>query len=309
MNGHQEYVLALAGINGIAAWGFAITLRSGQLSIGHAALGGIGAYAAGILTGAGHPLIIGLVVGVGLSAAVGLALSLATLRLNDLLFSIATLIFAYACQLGVYQIDAIGGSQGLLGIPVSVTLNTVTCVLIVGLAFEVLVLRRSRWSLRALLLAHDPVLADMGAASARRARVEAFVLGAAVVGLASVLRAHIDGVYLPGNMGFHAALFFTVYAVVGGASSSSGPFLGGIGLTLVTELLKTGDLTASVLFGGVLLAVCLARPNGLLNRRGLRVTRGMSSLPIRLTGETSAAGTDVARSGSIETRSEEGPAR
>jgi branched-chain amino acid transport system permease protein len=271
MSSYDSYLIAISGTNAIAAWGLSIALRSGQLSLAHAAFAGIGAYMSGYLTLQGWSPAPALAVGVGTAALVGLVVSVLTIRMNHLLFAISTLVFAQICTLVVQQIHAIGGPQGLIGLRTWVTWQIVVVAVLVSVGIELLLIRRSGWGLRMQLLAHDPVLTDLTGKQARLTRIQAFTLSAAIVAVAGVLRAHLDAVVLPDNMGFATATSFLVFAVVGGSSSSLGPFVGAILLTQATDRLKHGQLSASIILGLVLLAVCLLRPNGGLARRPLRI--------------------------------------
>jgi ABC-type branched-subunit amino acid transport system permease subunit len=50
MSTYWQSILIVAGINAILAWSLGLVVRSGQLSVGHAALAGVGGYTAGYLT-------------------------------------------------------------------------------------------------------------------------------------------------------------------------------------------------------------------------------------------------------------------
>src|SRR4051812_44912332 len=94
MSLYWQTILSLAAINGVAAWSLSIAIRSGQLSVGHAAFAGIGAYVGGVMTrDLGLPLGVSLVAAFVIGAAVGLVFRALFLRLDHLLFAIATLIF------------------------------------------------------------------------------------------------------------------------------------------------------------------------------------------------------------------------
>jgi branched-chain amino acid transport system permease protein len=277
MSSYDSYLLAISGTNAIAAWGLSIAIRSGQLSLGHAAFAGVGAYTSGYLMTHGHSPGLSLIAALAVASAFGLVFSVLTLRMNHLLFAISTLVFAQICIFGVQQIDSLGGSRGIVGLETYVNWRIVAVAVAIALAVELVLIRRSGWGLRIQLLAHDPVLTDLTGKAAAITRMQAFTLSAGAVAVAGVLRAHLDGVVIPENLGFATASAFLVYAVVGGAASSYGPFVGAILLTQVTDRFKHGQFSASIILGLVLLVVCLVRPNGLLTRRPLRIVRPESS--------------------------------
>src|SRR4051812_31034163 len=93
MSAYWESILVVAGINAVLAWSLGLVVRSGQLSVGHAALAGVGGYAAGYATLHGWSPGLAFVVAPVITSVVGCLLALVTLRLNHLFLALATLIF------------------------------------------------------------------------------------------------------------------------------------------------------------------------------------------------------------------------
>src|SRR4051794_20795238 len=97
MSDYAESILAVAGIYAIAAVGLQITIQSGQFSIMHGALMGLGGYSAGYAAVAlGLPLAVTMVLAAAVAAAIGAVVSVACLRLSWFLVSIATLAIGQA---------------------------------------------------------------------------------------------------------------------------------------------------------------------------------------------------------------------
>jgi branched-chain amino acid transport system permease protein len=97
----------------------------------------------------------------------------------------------------------------------------------------------------------------------------AFILGAALAGLAGGLKAHLFRAITPGDYGFAQATDILTFAIVGGSLVFVGPVLGAALLTLLPELLRYVGLEAGwprlLLNGVILLLVILFLPNGLVS--------------------------------------------
>ncbi len=87
---------------------------TGQVSIGHAAFMGVGAYAQAYLTNHGVPFFVALAVGTVLSAAVGVIVSVPALRVKGIYLGIATLAFGFIVEeVFARWEDVTGGNAGL----------------------------------------------------------------------------------------------------------------------------------------------------------------------------------------------------
>ena len=110
----------LVGIYTIIALGLSLLLGyAGQISIGHAAFYGIGAYTSGIMTAAYHVHpILALVCGVIFTAIIAYVVGIPTLKLKGHFLALATLgfnIIVYILLTGMDELT--GGASGLIGIP------------------------------------------------------------------------------------------------------------------------------------------------------------------------------------------------
>ncbi|MGI9336362.1 MAG: branched-chain amino acid ABC transporter permease, partial [Gammaproteobacteria bacterium] len=94
-----------------------ITGLCGQISLGHAAFLGIGAYTSALLTMAGWPLSVSLVPAATMAGAVGFVVGLASLRVRHDFLAITTMGVAFLFIGIVRKQDALGGEIGLSGIP------------------------------------------------------------------------------------------------------------------------------------------------------------------------------------------------
>jgi len=274
LSSYMDHVLTMAGINAIGAWAVGIAIRSGQLSVGHAALAGIAGYSAGLITRDGGSFWLAVIVAVVVAAVTGAVLSALTQRLDHLFFALATLIFGEIAAIVATDTERLGGAAGLASIPFETTLTMVVVTLVIIVLVEVFVIRGSRAEVQMQLLAHNPSLVDLSGSSARRQKVVYFTLSAAAVGLAGAFHAHEFGVVQPRDLEFAPSLDLVVYAVVGGAHSGYGPIVGAIALTVGTEFIDIPGITRPVLFGAILLGVLLVRDRGIFARVPLRLGEG-----------------------------------
>jgi branched-chain amino acid transport system permease protein len=295
------FFVTLAGIYAVLALGLNVQYGyTGIFNIGIGAFFAVGAYASAIATtpespthlgGFGLPFVVGLLVAMAVAGALALLIGLITLNLRTDYLAIATIGIAEIVRL-VLKNEAwlTNGVRGMAGIPrplaglvpgADALLYMLLVLAVVGLVYVAnqrgyvspwgRVLRAIRESEPATLAAGKNVLAF---------RLQAFVLGSAVMGLAGALYAHFVRFISPEAFEPEFATFIVwVMLIAGGAGNNRGAVLGAFAIWAVwsgTELL-TGQLSGEwvtragalrVLLIGVLLQVILlSRPQGLLPER------------------------------------------
>jgi len=110
------YILNTIGIYAIAAVGLNLLIGyTGQISLGHGAFFGVGAYAAAILaTKAGFPFIFAVPVAGFITALVGMIFGIPSIRLKHLYLTIATLASQFILEYVFVQWDSLtGGAEGI----------------------------------------------------------------------------------------------------------------------------------------------------------------------------------------------------
>jgi branched-chain amino acid transport system permease protein len=286
------YALVCLGLN--LQWGV-----TGLFNVGVAGFVCVGAYTSALLTGPdapehwgglGWPVALGWVGAAVLAGLSALLVGAVTLRLRHDYLAISTFGIAVTIQLVALNFTRLtNGPFGIAQIPrpfagwvrtpvgrnvlYLALVATVVSVAYVGL--ERLV--RSPWGRVLRGLREDEAAAAALGKSPTRYRLEAFVLGAMVMGLAGAIYAHFVGFIAPED--FLPILTFQVWTmlVVGGSGSNRGALVGGVlvwGLwsasgAVVAALLPQamqarGAALQVVLIGVVLAAVLLRRPRGLL---------------------------------------------
>lgn len=98
----------------------------------------------------------------------------------------------------------------------------------------------------------------------------AFVIGAAIAGVAGGLNAHYTFTIGPGNYAFENAVEILTMAVFGGTSTLIGPTIGGMVLTLLPEALRDFNSYRAVVNGLILVLVILYLPKGIWDPRRIR---------------------------------------
>ncbi|WP_338878890.1 branched-chain amino acid ABC transporter ATP-binding protein/permease [Achromobacter veterisilvae] len=276
-------LLTLAGTNALVCLGLAFLLAAGQLSLGHAAFLGGGAYATAILArdyGVPPPLAIALAVAA--CAAAAYVIGRLTLRLRGHYLPLATLawgIAAYVCL--VAATDLTGGASGLSDIPpprvFGLEFGTrgmgAAAWIAVGLAFIAYCrIYRGRMGRAARAIKASPTMAAAFGVDVAAAKTRIFVLSAALAALAGGLYAFYMSFLSPTSFSIGVSFNLLIMVVLGGCLHPLGPLLGVLAFTaielaaqyLIANLLGIPGQMETMLFGLILIVALLRWPNGLL---------------------------------------------
>jgi branched-chain amino acid transport system permease protein len=269
-------ILVFLGINSIVTMGLCLLMGyAGQISLGHAAFFGIGAYFSGILTSqySYHP-VVAFFIGIFFSALVAFFVGKPTLRLKGHYMAVATLGFGEIFFIVFNELIFLtGGPSGLSGIPTltffgQVLEGTAYLYLVWGFVFLLLIFSlnviNSRVG-RALRAIHGGELAAnaMGVDAARY-KVQVFVLSAVYASIAGSLYAHFITFISPSSFGLMPSIMFLMMVVIGGAGTIWGALLGTAVLTSLPEYLRGLEDFEVLAYGGILMAVLLFMPQGIL---------------------------------------------
>jgi branched-chain amino acid transport system permease protein len=290
-------VLTFVGINAIIVTGLSLLHGyAGQVSLGHAAFYGLGAYTSGYLTAVvGVPWPVGVLAAVILTAAGGILLALPSLRLKGHYLAMATLGFGEIMRVVFVEATTItGGPDGLSGIPFasvgSFSFDTpqLNYWLVWGSVAVVLWISGNivggRPGRSMLALHGSPLGALASGVSITGLKVRVFTISAVFAGLAGALYSSVVGFVSPSTFTLHLSVILLAMAVLGGTRSLAGPLAAAVLMTLipyadavvpnmpreVLELLQ--DWQADV-YGLVIILVVLFLPDGvagLLRRTGMR---------------------------------------
>jgi branched-chain amino acid transport system permease protein len=260
---YSNLVLTL-GTNALLALSIWLTLSCGMLAIANGAFMGIGAYASALLTmNAGAPFPLSIIAGMAVPAAVAWVIGRPTLRLSGVYLAMATLAFGEVVRIVILNTESwSGGALGLNGIPQSTQWWHVALALALVLA-ALARLRRSRIGRAFEAIREDETAAGLMGIDVAGHKMLAFVLGAAVAGLAGTLDAHLTFFIGPNEFGFDRGVEILTMTVLGGIDSLAGPVAGAAIITLLPELLRGLKDYRAVFNGLILVAIVLFLPKGL----------------------------------------------
>ena len=251
-----------------------ITGRAGQISLGHAAFFGIGAYTAGMLCSkAGIPFWIDVPLAALAAGLVGALLGIPCLRVRDDFLAITTMGINFVVEAVFLYIPFFGGAMGVGGInlpgwfgrEMSKTEYLFLILVVLGLVYLLDFLLSRSW----IGLAWDSIREDETAAEAMgvdvvRFKVMAFVLGSALAGLAGGFYAHFLTFIMPQNFGFGQSIVILCMVVFGGIGTRWGPLIGAVILGILPEVSRPIMEYRTLVYGVLLLLMMRFQPNGLV---------------------------------------------
>lgn len=279
-NSYHLQLLTFIGINTLLALGLNMLMGyAGQISLGHAAFYGIGAYTTAILTvHLNWSPWLALPAAVLLTALVAFLVALPMLKLSGYYLGMGTLGFGMITYILIRQWTTVtGGDSGLVGIPFlalgpySLASGKTYFYLVWGVVLvsflicERLVDSRVGRALRAI---HDgeQVAAAMGIDTSRL-KTGVFVLSAIFAALAGFLYAHLVSFISPNSFDFLVSIRLVTMVVVGGMASIWGSLLGASLLTILPEWLHVFSDFEMIVYGLILMSIMIFLPQGLT--RGL----------------------------------------
>jgi branched-chain amino acid transport system permease protein len=279
MMGIYEISLAtVVGINIILALGLnMITGFCGQISLGHAAFYGVGAYACALLAKAGMPLPLAIAAGMMAAGLLGLLVGLASLRVRHDFLAITTMGVGFLFLGIVRQQDILGGELGISGIPSS-GLGKIGYLAVV-LALAALMTAFSLWIKRSWMgfafdaVADDEDTARVVSVDVGAYKLAAFAMGTAMAGVAGGLYTFFARFLMPDDFGFITSISVLSMVAVGGIGSVFGVIASTIILTLMPEFFRFISDYKLLVYGTLLFAVMRFAPEGLAGlARGLLKT-------------------------------------
>jgi branched-chain amino acid transport system permease protein len=252
------------GTNILLALSIYLTLACGLLTVANAAFMALGAYSSALLTiHTGTPFLLALISGSLLSAAVAIVIGRPTLKLSGVYLAMATLAFGEVVRIGILNTeDLTGGALGLNGIPQLASWFSVA-VALVGAVYLLLRFANSRFGRTMAAIRQDEIATQLMGINVRAYKLFAFVMGAALAGLAGGLNAHFTFFISPNEYGFDRGVEILAMGVLGGVGSPWGAVLGGTLITLLPELLRGLGHYRPLINGVILIVIILYSPKGI----------------------------------------------
>jgi len=279
----QQEVLVFLTINILVVASYRLLTLTGEWSLGHVVIMGVGAYASALVTkelGLWVPL--GIIVGGLASALIALALSVPLFRMKGFYFLIGSFAAGEIIRLLWKRFrDPFGGAKGIKGIdpmpdfsigiyqfdffePVSYFyFSAVVVALCLWILWRI---EKSPVGLTFHAVHWQDKLAQASGVNLRRYRTMAFVIASGFAGIAGALLAHYIGTINPNSFDVEVMVFVLTWAIVGGTGTFYGPILGCVVLTILNEIVlrELGlEQTRPLIYGLILILSILFMPNGL----------------------------------------------
>lgn len=250
LNEYRLFVVNRGLLHAILASGLVfLTGFAGQISLGQAGFYALGAYTSAILArDVGVPIPLSVVSGVAAATVAGLIVSVPSFKLKAFFLSLVTIAFGLIVHQFVSNLHGLtGGPSGYFGVPplqlagARFTSNMhyyLFLLLLVATVVTMYNIKRSYLGRAMFAVNDDDVAAEACGVSSKRAKVFAFGFSAALAGLAGALLAHFMGYLTPEPFEFFDSSEFVGMAVVGGLRHLWGGVIGGLGLTILPEMLR-----------------------------------------------------------------------
>ena len=252
------YAILLFGLDIVVGY-------TGQVSLGHAGLFGVGSYTAGVLfLKLGAPLWLIIPASIGVTAGFGALLALPALRVTGPYLAMVTLAFGTIIQILINEMDFL--TEGPLGIKVpkpsigGVQFDEhgfywmVLALMVISLVVVDRILK-SQLGRAFEALRGSPVASDCMGVSVYRYKVYAFVISAGFAGLAGCLYAYSEQYISPNTYNFELTVLFLLAVIMGGRKTRSGAMLGAAIIVLLPKLLDDLEMFRQV---ATVLAVLMA---------------------------------------------------
>jgi ABC-type branched-subunit amino acid transport system ATPase component/ABC-type branched-subunit amino acid transport system permease subunit len=238
------YAILLFGLDIVVGY-------TGQVSLGHAGLFGIGAYTAGVLfLKVGAPFWVILPASIAVTAVFGAILALPALRVSGPYLAMVTLAFGTIIQILINEMTFL--TEGPMGLKIpkptvagyKFTEESFYWVVCVMLALSLLVVHRvlrSQLGRAFEALRGSPVASDCMGVSVYRYKVYAFVISAGFAGLAGCLYAYSEQYISPNTYNNELTVMFLLAIIMGGRKTRLGAMLGATIIVLLPKLLDDLD--------------------------------------------------------------------
>ena len=247
----------------------------GQVSFGHSAFFGIGAYAAAlVVTRTNLNAEFSFLAAILLAGVFGALLGFPVLRLKGYYFTIVTMVFCEIIR--IIELNWMSVTRGPLGIMAikkptffGIALKSqkqlyffaVFLVIIAYLIIRNLMDSRIGKAIKAIR--DDELAASSMGIDVFKYKVMVFVIASMLAGLAGAFYAQYTGYIDPTNFSSVKSNEMLLMVIFGGLGSAFGSFIGAIVLTVIPELLRGLSIYRQLIYGALLVILMLVRPQGL----------------------------------------------
>lgn len=275
--GHYTDIMVFAGIYSLITIGLSLLMGyAGQISLGHAAFYGIGAYVSGILTARyGLNPWVCMLAGISVAAAVALLVGAPSLKLKGHYLAMATLAFGIIVYIVFNEeIEWTGGPDGMSGIPglsifgfdldsAEKYFYLVWGFVFAAFIFSVNIIQSGAGRALRAIHSSEAAAGAMGV-NVSRYKILVFVYSAVLAALAGSLYAHYLNFINPATFDLFFSIKLLIMIALGGMHNIWGAVIGaGIITFLNYEWLHYFEEFDVIVYGAILLVVVIFLPEGL----------------------------------------------
>ncbi|MFP5108282.1 branched-chain amino acid ABC transporter permease [Neobacillus sp. C211] len=282
VNPYFMYIINLILIYAILALGLDLIVGyTGQVSVGHGAFFGIGAYVAAILAkNLGFSLWLTLPFSIIITAIIGFIIGFIGLKLIEEYLVMATLAFGTIIWLVFLNwTDLTGGPMGIAGIsaPPTIKLGTLEFpfiqyhdyypLLLIFVYLGILITRliiKSGFGRACTAIRDDELAAQAMGIPVFKTKVTMFTISAAFCGAAGALYAHFLHVVSPETFAFGMSVTILTMVMIGGQGSIAGAIIGAAILTVSSEALRETPELRMLIYGFLIVIMIMFFPKGIM---------------------------------------------
>jgi branched-chain amino acid transport system permease protein len=261
---------------------------SGQLSLGHAAYFGLGAYGLAMFTNWGVPMWISALLAVLAALFFAGIIGKVSFRLRGPYFALCTIAFAEVLRLTAKNLPRVTGGDVGIQVPllfphatqVSFYYSAVLLtVLGIGITYW---MEKSKFGYYLMAIREDEDTALSVGVNTANQKLYALLLSAAVTALGGALYGSLFLYIVPDQvLSLEISTELAIVAMLGGAGTLAGPIVGSLILETASEVFKNFFKEANMLIYGVLIiVVVLFLPGGIVGTLSLKLRKQAPELPI-----------------------------
>jgi len=268
MSAYTISIVTIIGINVILAVSLnMISGFCGQISLGHGAFFGAGAYAAALMMVKLANLPLALLAALCVGGLFGIIVGFASLRVRSDFLAVTTIGVNFLFVGFVRKQAWLGGEMGISSIPASGLGASGNMILVLAFACATVALSlyvsRSWMGFAFRAVGEDEQAATTLGIAAGAYKLAAFGIGTALAGLAGGLYTFFTQFITVDAFDFIFSVMLMAMVVIGGIGSTFGVVTGAIGLTLLPEAIRFVNDYRLLVFGGMLVLVIRLAPGGL----------------------------------------------
>jgi branched-chain amino acid transport system permease protein len=272
---HHQDLLIFLTINVLVVASYRIVTLTGEWSLIHAVMMGVGGYTATMLfKNYELGMWFTLPLAGGVSAVIAAILSFPLFRMTQFYFLIGSFAAGEAIRLTwILFVNPFGGTGGLSGVepPIIGSIDFLDAIPYYYLSLAVVCfclfilyrIENSRIGLTLHAVHWKAPLAESVGVDTWRYRALAFIIGSFFVGVAGALKVHYLGTITPNQFGIGFMVFILIWVIVGGYNNFYGPIIGVIVLTMFDESIRGFAEVRPAIYGAVLIMSILFLPMGL----------------------------------------------